>query len=206
VGNSNKMFENLRIHSTVSEKPNFFDKILAHSLLYLFPKTVLPNHVTTFRYLSIPVILYLLLSGYHGWSIILFSVSAFSDAVDGSLARTRQQITDWGKLHDPLADKLLIGSVGAVAVSIYLSFFLMAVIVAIELFLILNALIKIRKGGQTITALLPGKIKMVLQSFGVGLVLLFVVLPLPWILSLAALLLYLSIFFALISLIVYSSI
>ncbi len=200
------MFKNLRIHSTVSENPNFFDKILDKVFLWLIPKNIVPNHVTTFRYLSIPVILYLLLSGFHGWSIILFSISAFSDAIDGSLARTRRQITDWGKLHDPLADKLLIGSVGAVAVSIYLSFYLMMVIVIIELFLILNAIIKIRRGDKTITALLPGKVKMILQSVGVGLVLLFVVFPIPWILSLAATLLYLSIFFALLSLIVYSSI
>lgn len=200
------MFKNLRIHSTVSENPNFFDKILDKIFLWLIPKSIVPNHVTTFRYLSIPVILYLLLSGYHGWSVILFSISAFSDAIDGSLARTRRQITDWGKLHDPLADKLLIGSVGAVAVSIYLSFYLMLVIVIIELFLILNAIIKIRRGDKTITALLPGKVKMILQSVGVGLVLLFIVFPIPWILSLAATLLYLSIFFALLSLIVYSSI
>lgn len=200
------MFKNLRIHSTVSENPNFFDKILDKVFLWLIPKNIVPNHVTTFRYLSIPVILYLLLSGFHGWSIILFSISAFSDAIDGSLARTRRQITDWGKLHDPLADKLLIGSVGAVAVSIYLSFYLMMVIVIIELFLILNAIIKIRRGDKTITALLPGKVKMILQSVGVGLVLLFIVFPIPWILSLAATLLYLSIFFALLSLIVYSSI
>lgn len=200
------MFKNLRIHSTVSENPNFFDKILDKIFLWLIPKSIVPNHVTTFRYLSIPVILYLLLSGYHGWSVILFSISAFSDAIDGSLARTRRQITDWGKLHDPLADKLLIGSVGAVAVSIYLSFYLMSVIVIIELFLILNAIIKIRRGDKTITALLPGKVKMILQSVGVGLVLLFIVFPIPWILSLAATLLYLSIFFALLSLIVYSSI
>ncbi len=200
------MFKNLRIHSTVSENPNFFDKILDKVFLWLIPKNIVPNHVTTFRYLSIPVILYLLLSGFHGWSIILFSISAFSDAIDGSLARTRRQITDWGKLHDPLADKLLIGSVGAVAVSIYLSFYLMMVIVIIELFLILNAIIKIRSGDKTITALLPGKVKMILQSVGVGLVLLFIVFPIPWILFLAATLLYLSIFFALLSLIVYSSI
>lgn len=200
------MFKNLRIHSTVSENPNFFDKILDKVFLWLIPKNIVPNHVTTFRYLSIPVILYLLLSGFHGWSIILFSISAFSDAIDGSLARTRRQITDWGKLHDPLADKLLIGSVGAVAVSIYLSFYLMMVIVIIELFLILNAIIKIRRSDKTITALLPGKVKMILQSVGVGLVLLFIVFPIPWILSLAATLLYLSIFFALLSLIVYSSI
>lgn len=201
-----EMFKNLRIHSTVSENPNFFDKILDKIFLWLIPKSIVPNHVTTFRYLSIPLILYLLLSGYHGWSVILFSISAFSDAIDGSLARTRRQITDWGKLHDPLADKLLIGSVGAVAVSIYLSFYLMSVIVIIELFLILNAIIKIRRGDKTITALLPGKVKMILQSVGVGLVLLFIVFPIPWILSLAATLLYLSIFFALLSLIVYSSI
>jgi len=201
------MFKTLEIYSTVSEKPNFFDRLLAKSLLKLFPSFITPNRVTTFRFITIPFILFLFWQGYNGWGVILFTISALSDAVDGALARTRSQITDWGKLHDPLADKLLIGSVGAFVVSLHLSIYLIATIIIIELFLIFNALFKIRKGHYTITALLPGKIKMILQSFGVGFVLLFILLPsFTWLLTLATALLYLSIFFALVSLIVYSSI
>jgi len=200
------MLKTLKIHSTVSEEPNFSDRILARTFLKLIPYFVTPNQVTIFRYITIPFILFFLVSGHSTLGIILFSISAFSDAIDGSLARTRNQITDWGKMHDPLADKLLISSVGALVVSIFINFYLIAIIITIEIFLIVNALLKIRKGQKTITALLPGKIKMILQSFGVSLVLLYIVFPnLPWLLPLAAVLLYVSIFFALLSLIVYSS-
>jgi len=200
------MINTSKIYSTVSDHPNFFDRILAKAFLKLIPRFVTPNHVTIFRYLTIPFILILLVYGQNGLGIILFSISAFSDAVDGSLARTRNQITNWGRLHDPLADKLLIGSVGALVVSIYISFYLIAFIIFIEIFLIISALVKIKRGKETITALLPGKIKMILQSLGVGLTLLFIVFPWPIILLLAAIFLSVSIFFALLSLIVYSSI
>ena len=201
------MFQTLKIHSTVSEEPNISDRILAKTILRMIPHFVTPNQVTIFRYITIPFILFFLIFGHNVSGIILFSISAFSDAVDGALARTRNQITDWGKMHDPLADKLLISSVGALVVSIFISFYLIAVIISIEIFLIINAIYKIRKGQKTITALLPGKIKMILQSFGVSFVLLFIVFPnLSWLLPLAAILLYVSIFFALLSLIVYRSI
>lgn len=200
------VFEQLRVYSTVSEEPNISDRVLAKTFLKLIPQSVTPNQVTIFRYITIPIILYLLFFSNHLIGVILFLISAFSDAIDGALARTRNKITDWGKIHDPLADKLLIGTVGALVVSIYINFYLIATIILIEISIIIKAIFKIRRGDKTITALLPGKIKMILQSVGVSLVLIYIVLPWAWLLPVATVLLYLSIFFALISLIVYSSI
>ena len=200
------MVEQVRFHLHPLETPNFFDKILERSLLKLIPQKVVPNHITLFRYVSIPFILYFLTTGYSNWGVTLFFISAFSDAVDGALARTRNKITDWGKIHDPLADKLLISSVGAIVVTLYLSFYIIAAIIFIEILLILNALLKMKKGMKIISALWPGKVKMVLQSFGIAFALLFIIFPYGGFLTLAAYLLYLAIFFALLSLVVYGSI
>ena len=71
----------------------------------------LPNAITTLRVLLAPVVTVLLFeSGASARLVgfIVFLVAALSDLVDGALARRRGEITDFGKLVDPLADKLLL--------------------------------------------------------------------------------------------------
>ncbi len=71
----------------------------------------LPNIITVLRVLATPVIFFLILGG--GFSrllvaFVLFVAAGLSDVWDGYLARSRGQITDFGKLADPIADKLLL--------------------------------------------------------------------------------------------------
>jgi len=71
----------------------------------------LPNAITTLRVLLAPVVTVLLFESSATVRLIgfgVFLVAAVSDLVDGSLARRRGEITDFGKLVDPLADKLLL--------------------------------------------------------------------------------------------------
>jgi CDP-diacylglycerol--glycerol-3-phosphate 3-phosphatidyltransferase len=73
----------------------------------------LPNGITVARILAAPVIFVLILGGGFGallFTFILFVTAAVSDIWDGYLARRRGQITDFGKLADPIADKLLVVS------------------------------------------------------------------------------------------------
>ena len=42
------------------------------------------------------------------WSLIVYLAACFTDTLDGHLARSRNLVTDFGKLMDPLADKLLV--------------------------------------------------------------------------------------------------
>ena len=73
----------------------------------------LPNLITVLRIAACPVIAWLALSTdpmLGLWAFVLFLIAAFSDLWDGYLARKNQQITDVGKLLDPLADKLLLAS------------------------------------------------------------------------------------------------
>ncbi|MDP1707108.1 MAG: CDP-alcohol phosphatidyltransferase family protein, partial [bacterium] len=85
------------------------DKILQKIFLPVIPRFITPNIVTWFRFVTVPFVAYLFIQESYIIGLLLFIVSAFSDAVDGSLARTRNQVTDWGKMYDPAADKLLIG-------------------------------------------------------------------------------------------------
>lgn len=71
----------------------------------------LPNAITTFRVLLTPVVAILILQPSASSRLlggIVFVVAAVSDLVDGAIARHRGQITDFGQLVDPIADKLLL--------------------------------------------------------------------------------------------------
>lgn len=83
----------------------------------------LANKITIFRILLIPFFIACLL--YYDETrmhlrfvaLAIFAIAAFTDAVDGGIARSRTQITDLGIVLDPIADKLLIAS-GFISLSI----------------------------------------------------------------------------------------
>ena len=189
-----------------SDKITFTDRIIVKTVLPFVPHIVMPNHITALRLALTPFVIYLLAIGEYGLGLTLFVLTAFTDAVDGALARTRGPITDWGKMYDPLADKILIGSVAALIVSNFLSQWVALTIIGLELFLIVNAFWLRRYRNIEIKAKLVGKIKMILQSFGVGFLLLALVTDSWLLLEIARYTLYASIVFAVASLVVYRSI
>jgi CDP-diacylglycerol---glycerol-3-phosphate 3-phosphatidyltransferase len=70
-----------------------------------------PNLLTVVRILLVPVLVVALLEKTSGGDLlaaIVFAVASLTDAIDGYLARTRNSVTTFGKLMDPIADKLLI--------------------------------------------------------------------------------------------------
>lgn len=66
----------------------------------------IPNILTIIRFLLIPIIVTLISSGKYVDAIIVFSISGITDILDGTIARRFNLISDFGKLMDPLADKL----------------------------------------------------------------------------------------------------
>lgn len=68
----------------------------------------IPNILSLFRLLLIPVFFVLLLTGHLGWALVLIAVSAVTDFVDGYVARHFNQVTRLGQLLDPAADRLFI--------------------------------------------------------------------------------------------------
>lgn len=182
------------------------DKILAKTLLRLIPHWMTPNIVSWLRFWSVPFIGYFLWNMNYMIALPFFFVSAFSDAVDGSLARTRNLVSDFGKLFDPLADKLLVATAAIILIPRYLDWGIMLAIVSIELVLITSAYVQKRFYGKIIQAENTGKIKMILQSLGIGAVLIYAIWNVAFFISLAQYFFYAAIFFALISLVVYKAI
>ena len=106
-------------------------------------KLTTASKITIVRVILIPVVvalMYLDFAGHMYWALLVFAVASVSDFVDGYIARHCNQVTNFGKFLDPLADKLLVISVMLVYVVTGLR------LVAVE-------------GGKVIAAAWSGKIK-----------------------------------------------
>jgi cardiolipin synthase len=69
----------------------------------------IPNALSVLRLLGVPLFLWLML-GPHAdiWAIVVLALSGFTDWADGVLARKLNQLSDFGAMLDPLADRLYI--------------------------------------------------------------------------------------------------
>jgi len=67
-----------------------------------------PNALTMLRMLMIPLYIVLFCNGNKYWALCTFVVAGLTDVLDGMIARKYNLITDFGKLMDPLADKLMV--------------------------------------------------------------------------------------------------
>lgn len=183
-----------------ADEVHVHDRFLYWSILRFLPEYITPNRITFLRLCLTPVVFSLMFTGWYYIGIIAFLCTAFTDALDGSLARTKNQITQFGKLFDPLADKLLIGSMILILVFRYLDPRLAIVALAIEIIIILVASLAKLKFKTVKGANRWGKIKMVLQVIAVCCTGLALVFETPYLFTIAAWLFGLSIGFALLSL------
>lgn len=182
---------------------NWHDALLAATVLKLIPQTVSPNQITLFRFFATPIVAFLMWSEKYYIGLIAFLAVAFSDAVDGAMARTRNQVTNWGRIYDPLADKLLIGSMVFIIVLRYIDFWTAMVIIGLEFIIILTAWLRLKHGVSIVQSNRWGKIKMFLQVAGVSILLIAIIFDWAALLPLASGVLYLAIAFAVVSLLTY---
>jgi len=127
----------------------------------------LPNLLTVARILLVPVLVVALLEKTAGGELlaaIVFAVASITDAIDGYLARSRNWVTTFGKLMDPIADKLLIVAAVVALVSLArLQAWVAMVIIARE-FAVTVLRVAVGTGqGVVIGASSVGKLKTVLQ-------------------------------------------
>jgi CDP-diacylglycerol--glycerol-3-phosphate 3-phosphatidyltransferase len=131
----------------------------------LFPLN-LPNLLTLMRILLVPVVVVALLDATPNGSWLaasVFALAAVTDGVDGYLARTRQSITNFGKVMDPIADKLLIAAALISLVSLdRLAGWVAMVIIARE-FAVSGLRVAAGQQGVVIPASPLGKVKTIVQ-------------------------------------------
>jgi len=176
---------------------------LMKPFVWLIPSFVHPNHLTVARMIMTPIVLWVLYVQNYRLGIPLFVLTAFTDALDGSLARIRKQITDWGTFYDPVADKLLIGSVVLLIVVQHVNPVIAFALILLELLLILGGWYG-RQHGRIKSANVWGKVKMLLQFFGVFFLLIALWLGVDLFIEISNGTLILAIIFAIVSLLTYS--
>lgn len=181
---------------------NKIDRLIEKTILWAIPKSFKPNYFTYLRIATIPFLYLLLERGNYIPAFILFIISAFTDALDGALARTRNQKTDIGKLLDPIVDKMLLATV---LVFIGLDYLIVQIFIAVIVIEILGIIIfeyaLAYKFGRPLGSNIYGKIKMILQCFGAGFFLLGIIIKNNDITYLGEIILFAALFFALLAIV-----
>ena len=125
-------------------------------------KLTTASKITIARVAPIPVVLLLMYIDFPGhmyWALAVFIIASCSDFVDGYIARHYNQVSNFGKFVDPLADKLLVISVMLVYVDWgYMPAWAAIIVVARELCVTGLRLVAV-EGGKVIAAAWSGKIK-----------------------------------------------
>ena len=126
-----------------------------------------PNALTVFRILAAPFIIALLYFPSRSTCLlatVLFLVAILTDLADGFWARKYDQVTNFGKFLDPLADKILIASVLIMLVELNWIPAWVAIIVIIRELLVTGLRAIAADKGQVIAADKYGKMKTIMQS------------------------------------------
>ena len=138
----------------------------------------LPNKLTMFRVILIPVFIVVLMTGliadplnrYIG--TLIFCVASFTDYLDGHIARKYNLVTNFGKFMDPLADKLLVSSALICMIEMGMLPAWIVIIIISREFIITGFRLIAAEGGLVIAASWWGKIKTVTQMIMIILLLL----------------------------------
>jgi CDP-diacylglycerol--glycerol-3-phosphate 3-phosphatidyltransferase len=131
----------------------------------LFPLN-LPNALTLIRILLVPVLVVALTVETPGGSTIaaiVFVIAALTDGLDGYIARSRQSVTTFGKVMDPVADKLMIAAALISLVSLERVAAWVAMVVIAREFAVSGLRIAAGQQGVVIPATGLGKVKTIVQ-------------------------------------------
>lgn len=135
------------------------------------PLNSIANRVTLARVVFIPIFLAILLARLPVWgpwlAAAIFALLAATDAVDGYLARSRNEVTTFGKFIDPIADKLLVTAALVALVELgRLPSWIAVLIISRELVVSGLRLVAVAEG-RVIAASVWGKAKTVLQTVAI---------------------------------------
>ncbi len=138
----------------------------------------LPNKLTIFRIILVPIMVIVSMLNIEGDLLnipykfliinIIFIIASITDQLDGHIARKTNQITNFGKFADPLADKILVLAAMLILVEFAkLPAWIPIIVIAREFIVSGYRLIAVEKGGKVIAASFWGKLKTVTQMIAI---------------------------------------
>lgn len=138
----------------------------------------LANKLTIFRILLVPIMIIVTFFHWQGeflgipvvaWILnIIFIIASITDKLDGYIARSRNQVTTFGKFLDPIADKVLVITALIILVEFgKLPAWIPTIIVFREFIVSGYRLIAVENGGKVIAASIWGKLKTVTQMLAI---------------------------------------
>lgn len=140
----------------------------------------LANKLTIFRIILVPVMMLIPVLNLQGelWGIsltyiimdLIFILASITDKLDGYIARSRNQITTFGKFLDPIADKILVIVAMLMLVEAdKIPYWIPAIVVIREFMVSGYRLVAVQKDGNVIAASIWGKLKTATQMVGLAL-------------------------------------
>ena len=130
------------------------------------------NKITVLRIILVPVFMVLLYLGQTYWALAVYIIACVSDFVDGKIARKYNQITDFGKFMDPLADKMLVLAAMCYFVEVGLSPGWVVAVVLLREFGVSGLRLLAVEQGIVIAAAWSGKIKTGVTMVALGVLIL----------------------------------
>lgn len=127
--------------------------------------------LTVLRFILVPIFGYYLYKQDYLASVILFTVSGVTDVLDGYIARKYNLVTSWGKIADPLADKLTqVTALVFLAINQIIPLFVVIIVMAKELLIGVGSLLLYKKSNFIVSANWYGKLATVIFYFSVVLI------------------------------------
>lgn len=131
----------------------------------------LPNKLTVLRMVLVPFFVFFMLTPalphHYLLALVVFAVASYTDHLDGKIARSRHLITNFGKLMDPLADKILVISALVCMASLGLTNAWFVIIIVAREFLVTSIRLLAVESGTVIPANNWGKAKTVSQMVAI---------------------------------------
>jgi len=137
----------------------------------------LPNKLTLIRMIAVPFFIGAFMMKYYIVALVLFCAASITDYFDGKIAREQNLVTNFGKIMDPLADKILVYSALCLFIEEEIIAAWMLILILAREFIIAGMRTVAASEGRVLAAGMSGKVKTVLQMVAVILFLLALSIP-----------------------------
>lgn len=132
----------------------------------------LPNKLTIARMISVPFFIICFMLGIYPAALVIFIAASVTDYFDGKIARAQNLVTNFGKIMDPLADKILVYSALCLFIETNTIDAWMLIVILAREFVVAGMRTVAASEGRVLAAGMSGKIKTVLQMIAVILLML----------------------------------